>query len=184
MLQASPQYVTVIDEELAERRAAQARVRAERAALRAAARAIPPQRDAGYAHLSLSQMRTHRREVAEAEERIGYWQRVATQRLDAVRGLGADLDVTRMNAELAVKSLDRTRTTLMNTSRRALPPLPTSSSVWIDLTTSDAADTLTKVIAELEIYREALATTAKGATAELIARYRQTPSDCLAILPA
>lgn len=176
--------IAVLSEEQADRRTAQARVRAERAALRAAARAIPPQRDAGYAHLSLSEMRAHRRNVAEAEERIGYWQRVAGQRLDAARGLGIDLDVHRMDPDLAIKGLERTRQNLMHTSRRALPSLPSLAAVWSDLADEDADATLERMIDELEEYREALSTTTKAATAELIARYRQTPSDCLAILPA
>ena len=167
-----------------ERRAANARARAERAALRAAARAVPPECDEGYAHLSLSEMRAHRHDVAQAEERVGYWHRVANHRLDAMRGLSADLDIARMDAELAVKALEHTRTKLMRATRRSLPAIPAMAPVWAPVDAPKAAAALEKTIAALSIYHDALISTTKAATAELIARYRQTPSDCLKILPA
>jgi len=167
-----------------ERRSAQALARAERAAVRAAARAVPPEIDDTYAHLSLAEMRRHRQDVTEAAERVGYWLRVAAQRLDAMRGLGADLDVFKMNAELATKRLEDTRSGLVHTARRPLPALPVLAPLWADVTERGADRRLEKAIDGLERYHAALSFLSRAATAEVIARYRQTPSDCLAILPA
>jgi hypothetical protein len=72
----------------------------------------------------------------------------------------------------------------MRTIRRPLPALPIMAPLWEDLNTRGATKSLEKTIAGLSEYHDALHVRAKAATAELIARYRQAPSDCLTILPA
>lgn len=197
--QLGAQVISMLDhephsEERAERKAAQARARAVRASQRAAARAIPPERDATYDHLGLAELRAHRLHVAEAEERIGYWQRVAAARLDAARGLGNPLDIARMRPDMALAALTGARAELQRATRRSLPALPSLATLWLALPPrpgdlgSDAdrlaIEALETTVEALGQYQAALSDLAKAATAELIARYRQTPSDCLTILPA
>jgi hypothetical protein len=171
------------EDEKAARKAAQAKARATRAAARAAARAIPPERADAYKHLSLAALREHRQDVAEAEERLGYWQRIAMTRLEALRGEAADLDMVRMRPALIAGGLAVSHAKVERTLPGSLPITPDLHPLFIALDADDAPTALDTVAREIGSYRDALAGLTKAATRELIARYRLAPAECLNVLP-
>ena len=171
------------EKERAARKAVQARARAERASARAAARAIPPEVDGAYAHLALSELRAARQLVAEEEERLGYWQRILATRQDALRGEGSDLDMERLRPALSAGRMHSARSAIGRVCGTALPALPDLGLLWVDPDAGDADAILTDVAGGLAAYRDALASRLKSITQELIARYRMSPADCLALLP-
>jgi hypothetical protein len=168
----------------AERKTAQASARAVRAAARAAARAIPPERSDQFTHLSLDGMRTYRQLVVREEERVGYWQRVVTARLDALNGIGADVDTDHLRPALESQQLAAGREVVVGAAHAILPPLPTLDALWLAAEDPTALARVTETGAGLTAYREGLAEQVRAATHELIARYRQTPGACLTALPA
>jgi hypothetical protein len=171
------------EDEKTARKAAQAKARAERAAARAAARAIPPECDDAYEHLALAALRSHRQDVAEAEERLGYWQRIAMTRLEALRGESADLDMVRMRPALVAGGLAESHSKVERTLPGALPATPDLLPLFVELDAPGAPEALNAVAASIGGYREALASLTKAATRELIARYRLAPTECLNVLP-
>ncbi len=167
----------------AERKAMQASARAVRAAARAAARAIPPERSDQFTHLSLDGMRTYRQLVVREEERVGYWQRVVSARLDALRGVGADVDTDHLRPALESQQLAAGREVVVHAAHAILPPLPTLDALWLASDDPTALARVAETGAGLAAYREGLAEQVRAATHELIARYRLTPGACLTALP-
>jgi hypothetical protein len=167
----------------AERRAAQAAARATRAAARAAARAVPPERSDQFAHLTLDGIRAYRSLVVREDERVGYWQRVVTTRLVALRGEGHDVDADHLRPALEAQQLPAGRELVIAAAHAILPELPTLDALWAP-TGDDLVGRIAETAAALTAYREALAQQVRAATQELIARYRQAPDACLSALPA
>lgn len=168
----------------AARKTAQAAARATRAAARAAARAIPPERSDQFGHLTLDGVRAYRHLVVREEERVGYWQRVVTARLESLRGLGTDVDTAHLRPALERQDLAGGRRVVLAAAHAILPELPTLDALWLDRADAATALAVARTQEELAAYREALATQVRAATQELIARYRQTPGECLSALPA
>jgi hypothetical protein len=168
----------------AERKAVQAAARAARATARAAARAVPPERSDQFGHLTLDGVRSYRHLVVREEERVGYWSRVVAARLESLRGTGTDVDTTHLRPALERQDLAGGRTVVLATAHAILPELPTLDALWLDRDAPGTEDAVAETNAQLTAYREGLATQIRAATAELIARYRQTPGECLTALPA
>lgn len=165
------------------RKSAQAAARAVRAAARSAARAVPPQRDATFAHLSLDGIRAYRQTIGHEAEQVAYWQRVVNTRLDAVRGQGGDVDVAHLRPALIADRVRSARLLIGEVTGTPLPELDSLDQIWVEPTGPAAETTLSAVAGQLERYHRELSARSRAATFELIARYRQTPHDCLSALP-
>jgi hypothetical protein len=174
-----------------EERAAQAKARrAARKAARAAA--PPPERDAAYDRLSLTDLRALRAELGAEETRVSYWRRIIKARLDVVRLRQPDSD--------PVADLTRLLTDAKSSVRRLahmdvqpiddVPPLPDLAEIWsrqVDPGDGRGQARLEKDLAkaesELSSYRRELHRRIDLVTDELIARYREQPLLALQILP-
>jgi len=188
---------TVAPLETAEgKRRRQAEARAVRAAARAAARAVVPVCAPEFAHLDLGALRTYRTKLIEEEDRVSYWRRILQARLDTLRdgARAARGEVRHMAPVLAVPRVQGGRTALVTiVPSDDVPPLPDLARLW-ELTPdprnpadADAVAELVEglVVAEMELsaYRSNLHRRLDAATTELIARYRERPTLCLAALP-
>lgn len=158
----------------------------------AAPRHTPIRSDA-FAHLSIGDLRAYRQALADEENRVSYWRRIIQARLDVVRA-----------GEAGAVRVDNLRNVLaearINSGRRALvtvipvediPPLPDLAKLWErephpgEPSHNEAlARDLAGAEIQLSAYRAALHRRITGATAELIARYREDPALCLVALPA
>jgi hypothetical protein len=176
-----------------QRRRTQAQARAARAAARTMARAIPPQRSADLAHLSLDGLRTYRSALAAEEDRVSYWRRILQARLDTVRAVeGArSAEPAAVAPALTKEKLSRGRAALVQVVPvDDIPPLPDLARLW--QTVPAAGDEVARaelVIGletaeeQLSTYRGALHVRISAANAELIARYRDEPQACFSALP-
>jgi len=180
------QVVGAAEEKAAEAKARRAARKAERAAQ------LPPERDAAYDALSLSNLRETRTELGHEETRVSYWRRIIQARLDVVRSAAPDGD--------RVADLTRVLTDARSSVHRLayidvqpvqdVPPLPDLAEIWsrqVDRTDPVAfarleAD-LTAAELELSTYRRELHRRIDLVTDELIARYREQPLLALQILP-
>jgi hypothetical protein len=155
-----------------------------------------PERDPAYEHLSLAGLRAYRRTLSEEENRVSYWRRILQARLDLVRA-GLDGSSTRaLDTDALAPVLTEAR---VGAGRRVLvdvlpaqdmPPLPQLEQLWQrhadprdPAAVADLARCLAHAERQLSDYRSALHRRISGATDELIARYRASPSLCLSALP-
>jgi hypothetical protein len=153
-----------------------------------------PERSETFAHLTLAGLRSYRKALSQEESRVSYWRRILQARLDTVR---ASSDRTRTSA------MDNLRPVLTNgrvgSGRTALievlpiediPPLPNLEELWDRHPRGDdpaynaeLIEELARAENQLSAYRTALHKRIQDATNELIARYREDPSQCLSALP-
>jgi hypothetical protein len=170
-----------------------ARAKARRATRKAArAAAPPPERDATYDGLSLTDLRAARAELGAEESRVSYWRRIIQARLDVVRLRQPDSD--------PVADLTRVLTDATSSVRRLahidvqpiddVLPLPDLAEIWsrqVDvedpLALARLETELAKAERELSSYRRELHRRIDLVTDELIARYREQPLLALQILP-
>jgi len=183
---------TADGEVLAARRRA-ARVRADRRAARAAARAsVPPQHVAELAHLSLAGLRAYRAALSDEEDRVSYWRRIVQRRLDMLgtaAGLPAGLDALR--SALSQGQVQRGRSALVQVvPHHDIPPLPDLAALWERYPPPGAqrarrllAADLGRAESALSHSRTSLHQQLATATGELIARYHAEPDSCLSALP-
>lgn len=181
------------DDELIEKRRAQAEARTARAAARAALRAIPPRRDPDFGHLDLNELRLYRTQLSEEEGRVSYWRRILQARLDTMQaGLRVrSNDIDHLKPVLTQERVGAGRTALVTILPvDDIPPLPNLERLWAtdaDPTDEVAFHALTQDLAaaegDLSEYRSALHRRINAATAELIARYHEEPHRCLSALP-
>lgn len=166
--------------------------RSQRSAERAAMRAIPPVRDADFAHLSLADLRAYRQQVTEEESRVSYWRRILQSRLDLTT---QGDDVPETDRRYIKPALSEGR---VSAGRNALlpilpvdqvPPLPNLAALWEHrVDPADPAgqvafvEELTLAERELSDYRSYLHHRHHTATQELIARYHENPDLCLEVL--
>ena len=130
-------------------------------------------------------MRTYRQLVVREEERVGYWQRVVTARLDALQGVGPDVDTEHLRPALESQQLAAGREIVVNAARATLPPLPSLDALWLATDDPTALDRVAETGAGLTAYREGLAGAGAGRDPTSSSRrYRQTPGACLTALPA
>lgn len=155
-----------------------------------------PERDPAYAHLSLAGLRAYRRALGEEENRVSYWRRILQARLDLVRaGLSGSsaraVDTEALAPVLTEARVGAGRQVLVDVlPAEDMPPLPQLEQLWqrhADPLDPAAVEDLARCLAhaerQLSDYRSALHRRIAGATGELIARYRASPSLCLSALP-
>ncbi len=151
-------------------------------------------RSPDFAHLGLPALRSYRRALIDEEERISYWRRILQGRLDllgkgSLAGGGNAVSLQRL---LATEGIDRSRQALINVVPvHDIPPLPQLDQLWAqdpapgdDGHVSRLLIDLSKAERQLSAYRSALHRQLSAATGELMARYRESPRDCLSALPA
>lgn len=179
------------DVDPAHKRRLQAQARAGRAAARAAARAITPERSVEFAHLELPALRSYRRALLGEEDRVSYWRRILQARLDVVRAGSDRSDRTQLRPVLTADRVGAGRRALVSVMPADdVPPLPDLGELWDTTAAPGDDEALAKLDArlvaaesELSAYRSALHVRLDAATLELIARYREDPSRCLVALP-
>lgn len=142
------------------------------------------------AEVSLPELRAYREKLRAEEERISYWRRLIHARVDLIRaGSLADspVDADALGRVLGDTGSGQMRAALHRVrAADPLPDLPDLASVWVTPTdeagTAEALEHLGTAERTLTSYRHALHERIDEATAELIVRYRQDPSQALAIL--
>jgi hypothetical protein len=152
-----------------------------------------PERNPEFAHLPLLGLRQYRRALTQEESRVSYWRRIIQARLDMVRALSGHSgpDIEALRPVLGAARVGAARSALLDVIPvDDIPPLPNLESLWArdpvagDSAHNDAlAADLVKAEAQLSAYRSALHRRLSAATGELIARYREDPSQCLTALP-
>jgi hypothetical protein len=167
--------------------------RAQRAAARAAARAVPPTRKPELAHLDLPGLRAYRGALEREEDRVSYWRRILQAKLDTLQAgdtvRGGDLAALR--PVLTDERMGSGRAVLVAVSPiDDIPELPSLSTLWdreVDprdpLAIAELEQDLVAAEQELSAYRSTLHDKLGAATGELVARYREDPTACLTALP-
>lgn len=165
---------------------------------RVGARPIP-ERNPDFEHLTLSALRAYRRTLTHEESRVSYWRRLIQARLDVVRDEAVADDhlpdedkVERLRGVLAAARPSESRQALVTVIPvDDIPPLPDLEELWCRELRADDPEAgqrlhhdLAEAERQLSEYRSALHDRLGCATQELIARYREDPSLCLAVLPA
>ena len=151
-----------------------------------------PERSLEFVHLDLEGLRAYRKALNTEEHRVSYWRRIIQARLDLVRAHREDgTTVERLQDTFAEARPAQGRLALMAiVPDDDIPPIPDLEAVWNR--TIDPADEQSRArlerdlsFAELQLstYRQALHRRIARATGELIARYREDPSQCLVALP-
>jgi hypothetical protein len=153
----------------------------------------PPERSPDFAHLSLDGLRQYRSTLSSEESRVSYWRRIIQARLDVVRACdaGGATTVNDLRDVFTESRVAGARTALITiVPVDDMPPLPDLGAVWArEPKPGDSAHNnalmhdLAKAESQLSAYRGALHRRLANATAELIARYRETPALCLTALP-
>lgn len=156
------------------------------------ARAIAPDRNSSFDHLSLDDLRRVRQELTEQETRVSYWRRILQARIDLLEA-GEDAS--------SVASLGRLLTDAPSSHRRmahvtveavddTVLPLPDLATLWAreaDPADSRAVAALVADLHEAENQishvRADLFVGIDAITAELIARFHENPSLALMALP-
>lgn len=151
-----------------------------------------PLRRPHFAHLSLDALRALRKTLNAEEAQVSYWRRVIQARLDLVKaGTVGSTDGPKLRPLLTDARLASSRSALLEiVPVDDIPPLPSLAELWdreVDPTDPTGMQALEAdlLVAETQIsaYRRTLHERIDEATGELIARYRETPSDCLDVLP-
>jgi hypothetical protein len=151
-----------------------------------------PERSADFAHLPLVGLRQYRRALTQEESRVSYWRRILQARLDMVRASeSAPATVETLRPVLTEARVSGGRRALVEVvPMDDIPPLPNLEALWDrDVVPGDDAHNdelvrdLVRAEAQLSAYRAALHRRLSAATTELIARYREDPSQCLSALP-
>ncbi len=151
-----------------------------------------PQRSPLFAHLSLEELRDFRRTLNGEEAQVSYWRRIIQARLDVVRaGTLGSTDGIKLRPLLTDARVRRSRNAVLDVVPiDDVPPLPSLAELWDrrvepgDEAGQRALEAdLSEAETQLSAYRRALHERIDDATSELIARYRETPSLCLSVLP-
>lgn len=151
-------------------------------------------RSLDFAHFDLVALRSYRRALIEEESRVSYWRRILHARLDVLGSRttsvvnGNDKSLQHL---LAAEQIDEGRKALLTMlPLEGIPPLPELNQLWAENPapgdeehTSRLLEDLSKAERQLSAYRSALHRRLSVATGELIARYRESPKDCLSALP-
>ena len=158
---------------------------------RSAPRPVPVRSD-DFAHLSLEALREYRKTLTTEEAKVSYWRRIIQARLDVVRaGTLGSADGAHLRPVLTNARVSGSRQALVEVLPvDDIPPLPNLAELWdrqVDESDADAVAELDRDLddaeQQLSSYRRALHQRINDATGELIARYRETPTLCLSVLP-
>jgi len=151
-----------------------------------------PQRSPLFAHLSLEELREFRTTLNGEEAQVSYWRRIIQARLDVVRaGALGTADGAKLRPLLTDDRVRRSRNALIDVVPvDDVPPLPSLAELWDRRVDPGDEEGLSALEADLSgaetqisAYRRALHERIDDATGELIARYRESPSLCLSVLP-
>jgi hypothetical protein len=151
-----------------------------------------PERSLEFVHLDLAGLRAYRKALNTEEHRVSYWRRIIQARLDLLRSHREDGNtVERLKDTFAEARPAQGRMALMAiVPDDDIPPIPDLQAVWTRTIDPDDEESRARLerdlsFAELQLstYRQALHRRIGRATTELIARYREDPSQCLVALP-
>jgi hypothetical protein len=151
-----------------------------------------PERSQAFGHLDLAALRTYRAALTAEEDNVSYWRRILQARLDVVRaGSGRATTPFALRPVLTTERVGAGRRALVQiVPADDIPPLPNLAELWDRRTSPDDTEGTDALLTDLEqaeqqlsAYRSALHGRIAEATGELIARYREQPSLCLAALP-
>lgn len=152
-----------------------------------------PVRHAGYAHLSVDELRELRAVLGQEESRVSYWRRILQARLDVLTAgsSGRTVDPARLAPVLSDSRVGAGRLALSRLlPEDDEPPLPRLAELWerpVDLgdpaSCAELAEALREAEQQLSEYRATLHVRIGEATTDLIARYREAPELCLSALP-
>lgn len=151
-----------------------------------------PQRVPELAHMDLRRLRGYRRTLLDEELRASYWRRLIQARRDLLRADAEPGDR---------RTLTDTLTEARGTSHRqvilalhpdgGMPVLPHLPELWAsgteEMDETRRAELFAKLASAesvLSSYREALHKRLDRATADLVARYHEDPTQCFVALPA
>jgi hypothetical protein len=140
--------------------------------------------------LSLTELRSYRRQLADEEEKISYWRRLVHARIDVLEAEAHHERPLRLDELIRVlgdTGSGRSRTALVSVrAADELPELPVLADMWVtELDPNDTAEVaeaverLRSAEHQLTDYRRALHERLDAATAELIERYRRDPASAL-----
>ena len=140
--------------------------------------------------ISLEELRAYRERLRNEEERTSYWRRLVHARIDLLEATGTtdgSLSLADLVRVLGDTGNGQTRHALHRVrAADPLPDLPALDEVWVvpadDGDRADAVRRLRDAETQLTGYRAALHERIDEATAELIVRYRQDPTQVLAVL--
>lgn len=156
-----------------------------------ARRSNAPARTPELAHLNLARLRTYRRTLNDEELRTSYWRRLIQARRDLLRAGGEPGDRQALTDALTeARGANGRQSILMLHPDGGMPILPHLPDLWASgIERGDDADRaalfarLSSAENVLSSYREALHRRLDRATAELVARYSEDPTQCLVALP-
>ncbi|WP_203231069.1 hypothetical protein [Nocardioides caldifontis] len=143
--------------------------------------------------LTLGELRSYRAALRAEEDRVSYWRRLTHGRMDVLTlqaRPGRTLTQKELVRALADTGSGGRRTGLMRiAAETALPQLPEVDEIWsthVDPGDTEAVEALLERLKEAERrlteYRSALHRRIDEATAKLVERYRENPSQALMLL--
>jgi hypothetical protein len=155
------------------------------------ATARTPQRSAELAHMSLDRLRAYRRTLMNEELRTSYWRRLLQARRDLTRMGDLNGDLALLREALTEQRGSHGRNAILALHPEGgMPILPQLPQLWACEASSqalvdgrDLTARLTSAESVLSSYREALHRRLDRATADLVARYHEDPTQCFGALP-
>lgn len=143
-----------------------------------------------WTDLSLDELRSYRRRLADEEERVSYWRRLVHARIDVLVAEAhheRPLTIKELVRVLGDTGSGQGRTALVSVhAAEPLPDLPVLEEMWVtELDPNDtkavqeAIERLRTAERQLTDYRRALHERLDTATETLIARYREDPASAL-----
>ena len=156
-----------------------------------AGRSPAPQRVPELAHMDLKRLRTYRRTLLNEELRSSYWRRLLQARRDLLRVDAEPGDRETLTETLTEARGASTRQVVMALHPDGgMPVLPHLPALWASgpalVDEADRSALFAKLASAesvLSSYREALHRRLDRATAELVARYHEDPTQCFVALP-
>jgi hypothetical protein len=150
-----------------------------------------PERAPELAHMTLTRLRTYRRTLLDEELRASYWRRLIQARRDLLRAGNRPGDRPALLEALTEQRGTQGRQVILTLHPDAgMPILPHLPQLWAsgidegdDQTRADLFTRLASAESVLSSYREALHRRLDRATAELVARYHDDPTECFSALP-
>ena len=143
-----------------------------------------------WSDLSLDELRSYRRRLADEEERVSYWRRLVHARIDVLVAEAhheRPLTMKELVRVLGDTGTGQGRTALVSVhAAEPLPDLPVLEEMWVtELDPNDtqavheAIERLRTAERQLTDYRRALHERLDTATETLISRYREDPVSAL-----
>jgi hypothetical protein len=155
---------------------------------RSATSTAPP-RSPELAHMDLKRLRTYRRTLLEEELRASYWRRLLQARRDLLRAGNAPGDRQALRETLTEGRGQGRQVILTLHPDGGMPILPHLPELWAsgvdngdEAARAELFARLASAESVLSSYREALHRRLDRATAELVSRYHEDPTQCVIAL--